>query len=232
MSTPAALTAAGAGRLAAASAPVLGAGSAAPHVIVLGGGISGLSLAYFLKRYRGSRVTVTLLEGSARAGGWIRTAEVGGRPFECGPRGVRPIGAGRETMALAEQLGLAELALGADEAAKARYLYSGGALRKLPSSLLEAVRSPLTSWLGAPLLHEWHAPAAAAANSSTASSVGAGAAAGAGDESVRRWVLRRFGDARVLETLIDPLISGIYSGDPAKLSLRSCFARLAQVTNR
>jgi hypothetical protein len=49
--------------------------------------------------------------------------------LEAGPRGVRPQAAGKETLWLAEQLGLADEVIGADPAAKFRYLFLDGQVR-------------------------------------------------------------------------------------------------------
>ena len=81
-----------------------------PSVAVLGGGISGLSTAYYLARYAPRATQITLIEGSDRVGGWIRSRRV--EPgfhascpkdnavnnensvlFESGPRSLRPVGA-------------------------------------------------------------------------------------------------------------------------------------------
>lgn len=85
-------------------------------VTVLGGGISGLSAAYYLARFSPETTKVVLVEGSHRVGGWIRSQHVapGHYPsasaakqhleqtpgsldsqllFEAGPRSLRPVGA-------------------------------------------------------------------------------------------------------------------------------------------
>lgn len=76
---------------------------------VLGGGISGLSAAYYLARFGPSSNKVVLIEGSKRVGGWVRSQRVGpgfypspataaehnkqdGIVFEGGPRSLRPVG--------------------------------------------------------------------------------------------------------------------------------------------
>ena len=73
---------------------------------ILGGGISGLSAAYYLARFGPSSNKVVLIEGSKRVGGWVRSQRVGpgfypspathdqenGILFEGGPRSLRPVG--------------------------------------------------------------------------------------------------------------------------------------------
>ncbi|KAJ2841617.1 oxygen-dependent protoporphyrinogen oxidase, partial [Coemansia brasiliensis] len=81
-------------------------------ITVLGGGITGLSTAWFLAQQLPSAVSIKLVEGSSRLGGWMRTdkRQAGGKEFivERGPRTLRT-GASREACAvleLAEDLGL------------------------------------------------------------------------------------------------------------------------------
>lgn len=65
-------------------------------VAVLGGGLTGLTTAYYLAKWLPSTTKITLLEGSDRLGGWIRTdrvpVKVGGVEgvvnFERGPRSL------------------------------------------------------------------------------------------------------------------------------------------------
>ena len=64
------------------------------HVCILGGGLSGLSLAYYLRKIaplvsKGKQLRVTILEGSNRWGGWIHTFKQDGFVLEKGPRGLR-----------------------------------------------------------------------------------------------------------------------------------------------
>jgi oxygen-dependent protoporphyrinogen oxidase len=69
-----------------------------PHVVVLGGGITGLSAAFYLAR-KHPTVQITLVEKSTRFGGWVRSERVevrdshGNRArvlLEAGPRTIRP----------------------------------------------------------------------------------------------------------------------------------------------
>jgi protoporphyrinogen/coproporphyrinogen III oxidase len=89
------------------------------RILVLGAGISGLSLAYFLKN-AGHEVIV--LEKESRPGGWIRTQE----GFELGPRSLRS----QEAVALCQELGVPLIA--ADKSASKRFLFHGGELHRIP----------------------------------------------------------------------------------------------------
>ena len=76
------------------------------NIVVLGAGISGLSLAWKLKQKFPEDCKITILEKSHRPGGWIRSIEQDGFLFEQGPRSCRPKGAGLATLKLIEELGL------------------------------------------------------------------------------------------------------------------------------
>ena len=140
-----------------------------------------------------------VIDGNKRAGGWIHTTDPGsGHVLEAGPRGVRPQNAGKETLYLAEQLGLADEVIAADADAKSRYLFSDGKLQRLPSGPLQAYLSPLTNWLLPVVKQEMVKQPIGSAE----------------DESIASFITRRF-NKRVCDTLVDPLVSGIFGGDPA-----------------
>ena len=183
--------------------------------VVLGGGLSGLALAWFLKNTaRPSLLKVVVVEKSARPGGWVNSHRLQGHVLESGPRGVRPQAAGQETIALAEKLGLEDQLIAADPAAKYRYIYLDGKLERLPTGLIDLYTSKTTKWLKPVLQFEREK------------------IAGSGkDESIAEFVTRRF-NGRVLDELVDPLISGIYAGDPAELSVQSCLKRLVTLEQK
>eukprot|EP01043_Picozoa_sp_COSAG02_P006294 COSAG02_NODE_178_length_31091_cov_59.242482_10_plen_357_part_00 len=183
--------------------------------VVLGGGLSGLSLAWFLKNTaRPSLLKVVVVEKSPRPGGWVNSHKLDGHVLESGPRGVRPQAAGQETISLAERLGIHDQLIAADPAAKYRYVYLDGKLQRLPTGLIDLYTSKTTKWLKPVLKFE------------QAKIAGSGR-----DESIAEFVTRRF-NGRVLDELVDPLISGIYAGDPAQLSVRSCLKRLVDLEQR
>ena len=99
-------------------------------IAVIGGGISGLTLAYRL-RARGKDAVV--LEGENRLGGNIQTRRRDGLVTEAGPNSFLD----REpaTRELAAGVGVEELIRSADPAAKARYLYTRGRLRAVESEM-------------------------------------------------------------------------------------------------
>lgn len=178
--------------------------------IILGGGISGLSLAWFLKRRFEDRVNIIILEKESRAGGWIQTVQQDGFIFEQGPRGCRPKGeVGRETLKLIEELGLQKEVIFADRAAHTRYLLMNKKLRALPSGFLSFLKFPLSWDIIRSIIKDLCTPAAMSK-----------------DESIYSFISRRFGTI-VAERLFDPLVTGIYGGDIHQLSIKACFPLLA-----
>jgi len=172
---------------------------------VIGGGISGLTAAFQLRQLG---TPVLLLEQSERVGGVLRTIEKDGFLFELGPQSLL---SSDPLLELVRSVGLEGQLLRADPKAT-RYVLVRGGLHPVPASPRGLLTTPLLS-LGAKLrlLSEplrWSQPAAAGC-----------------DESVAAFVRRKFGQ-EALENLVGPFVSGVYAGDPEKLSLRSAFPTL------
>eukprot|EP00037_Helgoeca_nana_P010403 m.91545 g.91545 ORF g.91545 m.91545 type:complete len:509 (-) comp20185_c0_seq15:149-1675(-) len=200
------------------------------EVVVLGGGISGLTAAWSIVResalrsFRGSSQPcpkITIVEGNQQVGGCIKTHYgPGGTVLEQGPHGMRPSGhAGRATLNMLASVGMSNqvIVAGKDHpGAKNRFIYANSRLQKLPTGLGEVARNitrrdPLTLALVKGLLLE---PFRSAAK------------AGVSDESVYDFATRRLGKD-VADRMIDPLCVGIYGGDCRTLSLKSSFKILA-----
>ncbi len=117
------------------------------RILILGGGITGLSAAWFLKREM-AQAKITLLEKENRLGGWIRTNREGGFFFEKGPRTFQ-LGRSPHLLNLIRELGLEILS----SPPQKRYLYCRGRLRSigsliplfLPVLIREFFISPSTS---------------------------------------------------------------------------------------
>lgn len=180
------------------------------RVVVLGAGISGLSLAWFLKRRFRERIHLTILEKDSCPGGWVKTVHQDGFLFEQGPRSCRAAGAGIETLRLVQQLGIEHDVIGADPSAAKRFLWYKKRLRQLPTGVVSFLTSPLSRGIFA----------AAARDLLVASSR-------KDDESIRDFAERRFG-RHIADRFFDPMTSGIYAGDISKLSIKSCFPTLHQ----
>ena len=115
------------------------------RVVIVGGGISGLALAYHLRALLPS-ADVLVLEQQTRAGGVIGTVVRDGFTVEAGPNAL--FDANPVTIDLARRLGLGEALIPASESAgRNRYLLLDGRLRLVPGSLPAFLGSDLLSWV-------------------------------------------------------------------------------------
>ncbi|HEY0511841.1 MAG TPA: protoporphyrinogen oxidase [Thermoanaerobaculia bacterium] len=167
--------------------------------VVVGAGISGLAAAFRLGR---SGLRVAVLEAAERVGGAIETVSDGAWRFEMGPNTVleNDESVGR----LIRDAGLKGEKITASPTAKRRYLYRRNELVPLPGGLGGFFKTPLFS-AGAKLrlLREpWIGRSPADA-----------------EESIAQLVRRRLG-AEFLDKLVGPFVSGVYAGDPERLSVR------------
>ncbi|NOY87674.1 MAG: protoporphyrinogen oxidase [Deltaproteobacteria bacterium] len=186
-----------------------------PHrVIVIGGGISGLAAAYFIRnglRETGVPFELTLIEKEDRVGGKFFAREKNGFLVEGGPNGF--LDSKPWTLDLAHELGLDESLLPGDEAAARRFIYSRGRLHELKASPMGFFASNLLSVPGRiRIIGELFAPVTQKGR----------------DTSLSEFAVRRLG-REVLERMLDPMVSGIFAGDPERMSLRACFPRIAEL---
>jgi protoporphyrinogen/coproporphyrinogen III oxidase len=172
-------------------------------VVVIGAGISGLACAYRLQL---SGIPVRVLESGERPGGVIATIEKDGFRFDLGPQSFLSTG---PLLELVDALGLKDQLLRANPRAP-RFILMRGRLVAAPLSPPVLVTTPLfgaaTKWrLVAEIFRHSKPPA--------------------GDESVASFVRRKFG-VEILDRLVAPFVSGIYAGDPERLSLRAALPKL------
>lgn len=201
------------------------------NVVVIGGGIAGLTCAYMLAESAspastfpppsrsGLPVTCTLIEAEPRLGGKILTDEVDGFVVEEGPESFlaqKPWG-----LELCRRLGLTDRLIGTNPERRKTFVYSRGGLHELPEGLVMGLptkwtpfmRSGILSWPGKLRLGtELIVPRRQASD----------------DESLGDFFRRRLG-GEALERLIDPLLTGIYAGDPEQLSLLATFPRFREM---
>lgn len=185
------------------------------HVVVLGGGITGLAAAYTLTQAGGDALHVTIIEADKRIGGKIRTRSFAGVSVDLGPEAF--VARGPEVRAMCRALGLEE-ALSAPVASKT-YVWTRGRLRSLPEGLVYGI--PTTPW--------------AIVRSGLLSPVGI-ARAGLDmllprsslppDPSITQVIGPRLG-REVVERLVEPLLGGIHAGRADRLSLASVAPHLA-----
>jgi oxygen-dependent protoporphyrinogen oxidase len=171
--------------------------------IVIGGGISGLACAYQLQQ---AGIPVRLLEAGRRAGGLIATEKRDSCQFELGPQSFLST---EPLAALIDALGLKDRLVQADPRAP-RYILLKGRLVRAPMSPPGLLATPLLS-AGT----KWRLLAEIARRSRPP----------AEDESIAAFVRRKFGD-ELLDRVVAPFVSGVYAGDPERLSLRAAFPKV------
>ncbi len=186
----------------------------APRVVVVGGGISGLSCAFTLldeARRRDQPLTLTLLDAGARPGGHAQTILSDGFVVEAGPNGF--LNREPHTLALVDALGLRSHVVEARPEAKRRFIVRNGQLCEVPDGPLSLLTSTALSWRGKLRL----------AGEPFASGPPAGV-----DESVHAFATRRIG-AEAAEMLVDAAVSGISAGDSRRLSAAAQFPLMAEM---
>jgi oxygen-dependent protoporphyrinogen oxidase len=182
-------------------------------VVVAGAGISGLALAFELRRLG---VAVTVLESEGRAGGKIESDHRDGYLCERGPASYLDRSGG--ITALAKALGIDHRVVLAGDAAERRLVAAKGRLHDTPASIASFAKSSLLSW-----------PAKLRASMDLV--LPRGASARGGDESVAAFARRRLG-VQAGERLLQPLVSGLYAGDPEQVSLPSAFPLVAAMERK
>jgi len=189
--------------------------SSVPIFFVVGGGISGLSAAYYLTA---AGADCSILENQARVGGVIETRIAEGCTLECGPDSF--LSAKPAALALVKELGLEGDVIGSNDHRRTTYILKHGALVALPEGVMmivptrvmPMVKSPLLSW-GTKIrmgLEYFRKPDESH------------------DRSVAEFVTDHFGQ-ETLDYLAEPLLSGVYGGDPAQLSVGSVLPRFLQM---
>jgi oxygen-dependent protoporphyrinogen oxidase len=180
-------------------------------VAIIGGGITGLTAAFRLAE-RG--VKIVLYESSDRVGGVIHSVRRDGFLAEFGPNTI--LETSPKITALIKDLGLQDRRMNSAAAASNRYLVRGRKPVALPASPVRVALTPLFSFraklmiLREPFIRR--APAEE-------------------DEPLAKFVVRRLGK-EFLDYAINPMVAGVYAGDPARLSVREAFPKLWKVEQR
>ncbi len=191
-------------------------------VAIIGGGIGGLSAAYFLlekARSQGRPLHLHVLEASNRWGGVIRTVREGGFIVEGGPDSIlsfKPAG-----LALWRDLGLEDEIMGTAPGRRA-FIFFRGRLHPLPEGLTLMIPARLGPLFRTSLL-SWRGKLRAAWNLVQTHRTPDGQ-----DVSVAEFVTRHLG-REVFEHLVEPLFAGIYAGDARGLSLQATYPQLLEL---
>jgi oxygen-dependent protoporphyrinogen oxidase len=184
-------------------------------VLIVGGGIAGLSAAWDLSN---AGIAHTLIEKQPRLGGVIETRQWEDCILECGPDSF--ISAKPEAMKLIQELGLAGDVIGSKDEERVTYIQRHGKLVRLPEGTTMFVPTRPSSMLASPLVG-W----------GTKIRMGLEFFRGPEthpDRSVSEFVTDHFG-RETLDYLAEPLLSGVYGGDPDQLSVASVLPRFVEM---
>jgi len=179
-------------------------------VVVIGGGLTGLASAFFLKQ---AGKSVVLLEEKNRLGGAINTVSENGFMYECGPNTGTV--SSLEMQELLDSVSDICKPLYASRAAAKRYILKNRKWQALPSGLMSGISTPLFKFpdklriLGEPFRKAGTDP----------------------HETVADLVRRRMGKS-FLDYAVNPFISGIYAGNPEKLVTKYALRRLYDIEQK
>ena len=192
------------------------------HVIVIGGGITGLATCYRLQREAAARdipLDITLLEASGRVGGVIETEHRDGFLIEHGPDAF--ISTKPAAKALCEELGVADQFVGTNPKVRRSFVIRNGTLHPVPEgfymmapgSFKPFLKTPLFSWRGKlRMALDLFIPRRERDT----------------DEAVAHFVRRRLG-TEAFTRMAQPMIGGIYTSDAENLSLQATFPRFLEM---
>ncbi len=180
------------------------------RVAIIGAGITGLSTAYYLQKSRPD-LQLSVLEAGTQAGGILQTVHRNGFLVELGPDMF--ITREPEALELCEELGFADQLIPTNSENRGAFLVHRGKLQKMPegwtmmtpTSLWSTITTPLLSLRGKlRVLGEYFIPRRKESS----------------DESLASFTRRRLG-REAFDNIIQPLIGGIYTADPEKLSMNA-----------
>jgi len=191
------------------------------QVAIVGGGIAGLSAAYFLEKARsdGAAIEWTLFEKSDRLGGVIRTELRDGYVLEAGPDSfltIKPDGA-----QLCRDLGIGDQLVASNDAERKTYIVVRGRLIAIPDGLMFMVPTRVWPMVTTPLF-------SFATKLRMAAELFSSPNGDRGDESVGDFVRRHFGE-QMVDRVAEPLLAGVYGGNADQLSVRAVLPRFVEM---
>ena len=189
------------------------------RVVIIGGGISGLSTAYYLAK-RG--MPSTLIESRPRLGGVIRTEHVEGCTIEAGPDSF--ISAKPAALELIRELGLGDEVIGSNDFSRKTFVWKHGRLIPLPEGLMMMVPTKIMPLVTTGLL-SWNTKLRMGLELLRAPKPRPD------DESVAEFIEEHYG-AEAVDYLAEPLLSGIYGGNPRELSVTSVLPRFVSLSQQ
>jgi oxygen-dependent protoporphyrinogen oxidase len=192
------------------------------RIVVIGGGIAGLSAAHRLVELQNERsldLEVVLLEASSRLGGTIATERIGDFLIEAGPDSF--ITEKPWALRLCERLRLGSRLVSTQAAYQKIHVVHQGRLEQLPDGFLLLAPTRFWPFIQTPLF-------SLSGKLRMAVEILLPRGNPNGDESLGSFVRRRLG-AEALDRVAQPLVGGIYASDPEKLSLAATMPRFQEM---
>ncbi len=183
-----------------------------PKYVILGGGISGLSLAFFLKK-ASPDCQITLIEKEASLGGWLQTEQHDSFLFEKGPHSLRLAYPFREVCEdLFNDLGLYPEIIHPSTNAKVRFIAHSKKLHPLKLGPLMLLNPLNFTKISLPLIKDLLSPMQVPTK----------------DQSIYDFFHKKIG-SYLTRQLLDPLVMGIMGGDIHSLSYKASFPALDRI---
>lgn len=191
------------------------------RIVVIGGGISGLSSAFYLQREaerQGKKVQLTIVDGAPDLGGKINTLQRDGFVIERGPDSF--LARKLPILELAKDLGIENELTAQNENGKTSYIMRDGKLHPMPKGMVLGIPTNLDTFMQTTLLSE-------EGKARSLQDLEMAGAAPEGDESLGDFLSRRIGP-EIVKHISEPLLAGIYAGDLSKLSIQATFPQFAE----
>ena len=189
------------------------------RVLIIGGGISGLSAAYYLNK-AGLRAAV--VEKSPNLGGTIHTEAVQGCLLETGPDSF--LSSKPWALELIREVGLADQVIDSNDHLRVTYVLRNGKMVPLPDGMLMMVPTKVMPLIATRLIG-WPAKVRMALETFRKPS------GPRPDRSVAEFILDHFG-REALDYLTEPLLAGVFGGDPKTLSANSVLTRFVEIESK
>jgi oxygen-dependent protoporphyrinogen oxidase len=193
-----------------------------PQVAVIAGGIAGLATALNLRdraKATGRDLRVTVFEKGPAPGGNLQTIRQDGWQLEWGPNGF--LDNEPATLRLVDRLDLRDKLQRSSDATVHRFLLVGGRIQEIPTSPKAFLKSGMLS-TGAKLrmAGELFVP--------PRKDLGQAAEDPRTDETIDQFGTRRLGKA-FADTMLDPMVKGVFGGESRRLSLAAAFPRMVEL---
>lgn len=192
------------------------------RVVIIGGGIAGLSTAYSLREHQTADAPdfeIILLEKNQRLGGNIKTERVDGFIIEGGPDcflSEKPW-----AMELCKRIGLSESLINTNDKHRKTFVLSGGKLHNLPEGVILMIPTKMFPFITSTLI-------SFRGKLRMAMELFIPKKKDNKDETLGEFVRRRLGK-EALDKIAEPLVAGVHAGDPETMSVRASFPKFVQL---